>query len=338
MALGANVIAIDLDRDFIWKRLINIARNSCGTLTFTLNKEQSECTSDEMLFKSAGTNLFTKTPEIRNWVQNLYPDEHLILGGYAYLDGALFLKVSIAMDAIIAGLMEKRKIGMAFLCSPTDVFVRSNEAHKYSVQKYKNAPFWQTLISNLTFGKSLVRNQRKKVSGEMGKEFSIIDGIVVAQGPNYALSKRIQHWRCMIAHETGYFASSNIAPSTATASVVSNKSFAAAYGGMYLFPPMEVMMQDTSNSVMAALLIHDIRNKKSVSYPSTKLSNPLLLFTSGSFHGGIWRMAWKMTTIGTVSALSYVLKMAALPLVASTAAISGAVAYCVVNGAPHTWF
>ena len=38
MALGANVIAIDLDRAPIWERLIGIARKSCGTLTFPLKK------------------------------------------------------------------------------------------------------------------------------------------------------------------------------------------------------------------------------------------------------------------------------------------------------------
>lgn len=30
-------------------------------------------------------------------------------------------------------------------------------------------------------------------------EFYINDGIVVQQGPNYALAKRIQHWRAMLA-------------------------------------------------------------------------------------------------------------------------------------------
>ncbi len=30
-------------------------------------------------------------------------------------------------------------------------------------------------------------------------EFYINDGIVVQQGPNYALAKRLQHWRAMLA-------------------------------------------------------------------------------------------------------------------------------------------
>ena len=38
-----------------------------------------------------------------------------------YLDGAKHVQVSLAMDAIMAGVMEKRKnISLGFLCSPTD--------------------------------------------------------------------------------------------------------------------------------------------------------------------------------------------------------------------------
>lgn len=56
--------------------------------------------------------------------------------------------------------------------------------------------------------------------------------------------------------------SSNIAPSTATASVTSNRLFALAYQGFHFFKPLEVFQQETSNAVMAAMLIHDIRNPK----------------------------------------------------------------------------
>jgi hypothetical protein len=50
---------------------------------------------------------------------------------------------------------------------------------------------------------------------------AVIDGIVGAQGPNYILSKRMQAWRAMTARAAGQRVSINVAPSTATASVVS---------------------------------------------------------------------------------------------------------------------
>ena len=46
---------------------------------------------------------------------------------------------------------------------------------------------------------ALQRNAVEPVTSDDGKTFFINDGIVVAQGPNYALAKRIQHWRAMLA-------------------------------------------------------------------------------------------------------------------------------------------
>ena len=54
----------------------------------------------------------------------------------------------------------------------------------------------------------------------------------------------------------------NVAPSTATISVTSNKLFEMAYGGMHNFKPMEVMWPCTSNALMGAVLLHDMNNEK----------------------------------------------------------------------------
>ena len=94
----------------------------------------------------------------------------------------------------------------------------------------------------------------------------------------------------MLAWSNGHRVSSNIAPSTATKSVVHNALFAAAYGGMHAFPPMEIMYQETSNAVMCALLLHDVRNPDCPANPVSKsgkaLKHPLELFSTGGFHGG----------------------------------------------------
>jgi len=112
--------------------------------------------------------------------------------------------------------------------------------------------------------KMCVPNLVPPVTANDGKTaFYINNGIVGQQGPNYALAKRLQHWRAMLARSEGTPASSNIAPSTATISVVHNKAFAMAYAGFRFFKPMEVSFQETSNAVMGALLIHDVCNPKS---------------------------------------------------------------------------
>ena len=138
MSLGANVIAIDLDRAPIWKRLINRARYSSGSITFPLTKEQSACKDDDELYSVSGCNLFTETPKIRDWLVGLYPDKPFTVGSYAYLNGALHVQVSLAMDAICRDLCDKRKgTSLAYLCTPTDLHLIPKEAHDAAALNYK---------------------------------------------------------------------------------------------------------------------------------------------------------------------------------------------------------
>lgn len=169
------------------------------------------------------------------------------------------------------------------------------------------------LICLLTFNLfgTLISNVKKPVTSESGMKFYLVDGLVNKQGPNYALAKRMQHWRAVVAREQHRcHVSSNIAPSTATASVVSNRLFAMAYGGMAFFKPMEVFQQDTSNAVMCALLLRDVSNPATPSNPILPIKNPLSLFSYGAFHGGVWRMAYTMDSIGTPSVLAYLTVLA----------------------------
>jgi hypothetical protein len=138
LSLGANVIAIDLDRPLIWKRLIGLARTSTGTITFPLKKEQSKLATDDDLFAEAGCNLFTHTPMIRDWLIDLYQGKKFTVGNYAYLNGALHVQVSLAMDAIAKDLSEKRAgTTLAYLCTPTDLHLVPKEAWDASIQNYK---------------------------------------------------------------------------------------------------------------------------------------------------------------------------------------------------------
>ena len=145
MALGANVVAIDLDRPAIWKRLIGIAKKSSGTLTFPMKADQKKCATDDSLYEASGCNLFTQTPLIRDWLLNLYPGKPFTVGCYAYLDGALHVQVSLAMDAICKDLSENRKgTSLAYLCTPTDLHLIPEAAHDASLEfyaKYQRKPF-----------------------------------------------------------------------------------------------------------------------------------------------------------------------------------------------------
>lgn len=309
MAMGAHVIAIDLARPQIWKRLLATARNSPGTLTVPLKTAVSESATDDQIAEVAGCDLLGQTPEVRNWLLKLVKEGHmskrLVLGAYCYADGPLFVRVSMAMDAVIADLIKqsKERPALAYLCTPTDVHVCSSTAKTAAADNLRKAEWWQPLAGSLLryAGMGLSPN---KVSGESA--LPLVDALVKEQGPNYCLAKRLQHWRAILSREDGCVVSSNIAPATATASVVSNKSFALAYKGMHFFRPMEVFQQETSNAVMATLLVNDLRNELSAASPKKKLENPMQLFAATAFHGGAWRTGYKFGTIGPASAIAYI--------------------------------
>jgi hypothetical protein len=153
------------------------------------------------------------------------------------------------------------------------------------------------------------KNVEKPLVDSEGNEMPglhVIDCIVPEQGPNYILAKRLQHWRAIVSRDKGCTVSSNVAPSTATASVLSNVLFALGYKGMSSFRPMEITYQETSNSVMASLLIRDIRDPTSAANPDTPLKNPLSLFTDGAWHGGCWRTGYKFASLGAPALIGYV--------------------------------
>jgi len=310
MSLGANVIAVDLDRENIWERLISIAKLSPGTLTFPLKKATKDFPPEDIC-KHAGSNLITQVPEINNWLQSLHPDKQLVVGCYVYLDGEAHVKVALSCDAIMKELSEKRKATLAFLCTPTDIHVIPDDARREANNNYglnlANIP----LLPIRLFGgnRYLVKNGLPQVTTQSGKKISYVDGIVVQQGPNYALAKRMQHWRAIVARAGGSRVSTHIAPSTATASVVHNRQFAWAYDGMPYFKPIEIFQQETSNAVMSAILIHDLNNPKAVANPSVPLENPLELFREASFHGGVWRAGYKVGSLGDVSVVIHFLKL-----------------------------
>jgi len=310
MALGANVIAVDLDRSGIWKRLLTIAKKSSGTMTFPLKKPQSEITNDDDLYANAGCNLFTDTPRIRDWVIKLYPDKKMSVGSYAYLNGALHVQVSLAMDAICKDLSEKRSASLSYLCTPTDLHVVTKEAHEASLDEYKTySSKLFCKVMKMINKRWLRKNAMDPLPGD-GGDFYVVNGLSVAQGPNYALAKRMQHWRAVVARSKGSIVSSNIAPATSTVSVVQNRTFAWAYEGMPYFKPYEIFAPETSNAVMSAILFSDLNDTKNASNPAVKLNNPNELFKYGSFNGGAWRCAYQVDSIGEASVMIYFARVA----------------------------
>ncbi|CAK9100712.1 Very-long-chain (3R)-3-hydroxyacyl-CoA dehydratase hpo-8 (Probable 3-hydroxyacyl-CoA dehydratase) [Durusdinium trenchii] len=277
MQLGAHVVALDLPKPEIWKRLISVARRSPGKLTLPLH-EKVDASDDAQLAAAAGCDLLRQTPEVRNWLLELGNSGKcgsMVLGAYChvprmfgvrstprrekrfgvdqqqiatglqcYADGPLFVRVSMAMDAIIADLVEglKEKPKVAYLCTPTDAHICTASSKQAAAENLRKAPAWQPLLGKLL--------GFAKMGLEEPGALPVVDAIVKEQGPNYCLAKRLQHWRAILSRSKGCVVSSNIAPATATAR-------------MHHFKPMEVFQGETSNAVMLGLLVNDLRNPSS---------------------------------------------------------------------------
>jgi hypothetical protein len=118
-----------------------------------------------------------------------------------------------------------------------------------------------------------------------GEDPGINDSVVLQQGPNYLLAKRIQRWRATSARAQGATVSFKIAPPTRTRSVVKNRALAAAYAGAHRFG-VEVFEPGTANTLMAALLVHDLASG------SPRQENPWQDEAYAAAHGGLWRAAY----------------------------------------------
>ena len=135
------------------------------------------------------------------------------------------------------------------------------------------------VVNKLTLGKFLQPNVHEPVVSQSGEKFYICDGLATIQGPNYALAKRVQHWRAVLARKNGVVASSNIAPATFTNSVEHNRLTLYISRAVSNFEPIEVFEKSTTKSLMSLLLLHDLYYPSSAANPSTVLGNPLELMS-----------------------------------------------------------
>ena len=120
------------------------------------------------------------------------------------------------------------------------------------------------------------------------------------QGPNYALAKRIQRWRGLLARDAGHVVSYNVAPATWTRSVTSNRLLAAAYGGARRFG-VEVFAPATTRTLMAALLVHDLHHPERAAVAAP--AHPEGLFATAAAHGGLWRRPYDPRSVLGLAAL-----------------------------------
>jgi hypothetical protein len=262
--------------------------------------------SDAQIAAAAGIDLVAQTPELLAWLARL--EGAFTLGTYVYADGAAHVRASAAVDAVTAGLLARRRdVGLAFLATPTDAFAVPPEVVADSRRRYEQRTLGRRAARLGSAGRLFRPNYPADPSlGPDLPEGGVNDSLVPQQGPNYALAKRVQRWRALTARADGVPVSLNVAPATRTRSVLRNRVLAAAYAGAHRFG-VEVFDPSTSNTLMAALLVHDLRCEHAVARPDVPLTHPLELFWQGANHGGLWRNAFEpRSVLGLAVALGMV--------------------------------
>jgi hypothetical protein len=287
---GAHVVPLDLPHPEVWGRILQRVREGRGRASVPVRTALPDDIDDDAIADAAGANLVTDLPEIAAWLDEL--DGPFTLGNYVYADGATHVRVSMAVDALTVHLAERHDdLALAVLATPTDVFAVPADAVAMSQRRFGKGGLGGRLgaiARTSTGGRLFAPNYAELITTEEGLRFGIADALVPQQGPNYALAKRLQRWRASVARSDGHVVSVNVAPPTRTRSVLKNRVLAAAYAGARRFG-VEVFDPSTSNTLMAALLVHDLRNPKAVANPGTPLEHPLDLFIQGANPGGMWR-------------------------------------------------
>ncbi len=272
---GADVVALDLPREDVQERIRDTATSLAGRVRLPA-RIVGGAGSD------AGADLLTELPAIAEWLDGI--DGSLVLGNYCYADGGTHVRLSMAADALGAHLVERRPdTALAFLATPTDVFAVPRDEVVAADAAYRAGGAMSRLsrrtVRTLAGGRLLTRNYPPAADP------GICDALVPQQGPNYAFAKRLQRWRATAARHDGTRVSLNVAPSTRTRSVVKNKALAAAYAGAHRFG-VEVFDPATSNTLMAALLVHDLK----AGAPAE--AEPWMAEAAGACHGGLWTAAY----------------------------------------------
>lgn len=302
----ARVVALDIDRAAVWQRLHEMALQGNGSLLVPLRTPSADPGN---WHAHAGANLISEGPEIAAWLLGLQgPLDVLSL---AYLDGERHVRVSMGMDMVARAVSDAdHRNSLAYLATPTDVFAVPEDAAQtamaaYAARDMGTRTFQSSL--HLAWGDRFFQpNVDRLIVNANGHRYGVVDSMVIEQGPNYALAKRLQQWRALLARVQGTRVSLNIAPSTTTASVVKNPALAAGFAGASAFG-LEIFEPETTNALMAALWVHDLRSDDSAANPARVLDHPYALFMDNACHGGLWRSAYMpRTALPFAAALGWV--------------------------------
>ena len=281
----ANIVALDLPRPALWQRIAAVVQ--AGNARLQLPLHNAPATADWS--EQAGCDLLRATPEVAAWLASL--GKPLDLAAIAYADGAIHVRLSLAMDAVLQSVCAAQPASTRmFMATPTDVFAVpapiAEAAMRAFAARRTGTRAADATLRALSGGNLLQAHVGGLVDAGSGERAGLIDALVLQQGPNYVLAKRLQQWRALVAWQRGERVSFNVTPSTATTSVTSNAALKAGFAGAHHYA-IEVFEPATTNAISAALWVHDLRHVE----PATP-THPLLQLAANANHGGLWRVGY----------------------------------------------
>ncbi|HMN77363.1 MAG TPA: hypothetical protein PKC97_14965 [Burkholderiaceae bacterium] len=294
----ANIVAIDVAREPVWQRIAGIVAEGNARLVAPLRRAAAKQAGPAQWASDAGVDLLADAPAAAAWLRAIAAREGgLDIAALGYLDGERHVRLSLAMDMVQAVLCgADARTTLAWMATPTDVFAIPEATARRALVAYDARPALQRGLQaplRLAAGERLFHPNVERIAhNDAGFAWGLADSLVVEQGPNYALAKRLQQWRAIVARDAGHRAVLNIAPSTTTETVVRNPALAAGFAGASAFG-IEVFEPATTNAIMAALWVHDLRSDASAADPRRELAHPHELFMDNACHGGLWTGAYR---------------------------------------------
>lgn len=221
----------------------------------------------------------------------------MVLGCYVYLDGEKHVRASVAMDAVVTAVSAERgpaSVALANLGSPATAHIVPIAARNAAAEAWEDRP-WVHKVGGFK------SSAREPVTAGGA---TLVDGIAVFQGPNYALAKYGQMYRALVMRCDAHAAqtvSVNMAPMARTVSVMHSPKAAAALEGLCAFAPLVAGEPGLVSRLMAYLLLFDLASDASPANPKNALAHPWDLFASNGVHGGTWRCPFTLESLGTAS-------------------------------------
>ncbi len=288
---GATIAAVDLPQPALWKRIAAAGEAGAGRLQVPVPEGGADPVD------AGGADLLQDLPAVAEWLRT---QGSTVVADRVYADGSRFVQLAGAISVLLDYLEDSRSLaGVSFLATPTDVFAVPIDIAQRALdgRPSTGARVVGDVLGTISARRLYTPNYKHRVTGEDGREWGISDCLIAQQGANYALAKNSQRWKSLVANERGATVSVNVAPPTSTRSVVKNRVLATAYRGASTFG-VEAFRPETSSALMAALLVHDLRNASSTP------DHPNDLFVDQAAHGGIWSLAHEPRSILPLAVLA----------------------------------